>query len=264
MIRRSVGERALHCMACLLAMALGMAVCQPARGEDPAKQPPPRKLRIVVVGAHPDDPESGAGGLITSLSRAGHDVIVAYMACFRADRKCFGRPEAEVRHKEAADACKIMGATPKFFPYGSDKLTDDAATAAMLGTWLKEVKPDIVVAHWPFDTHPNHCASSSLVWQCYSRDGGWNLYLFEVETGVQAIGFHPQFYLDIGAVRTAKEQACLCHKSQNPRQFWWPLHEKMQRDRGAECGVQYAEGYSLIEAKAGCALLPLPLLPPRH
>ena len=36
---------------------------------------PGRKLRVVVFGGHPDDPESGAGGLIASLTRQGHEVI---------------------------------------------------------------------------------------------------------------------------------------------------------------------------------------------
>jgi hypothetical protein len=33
-----------------------------------------KKLRVVVFGAHPDDPESG-GGLIAALTSAGHEVV---------------------------------------------------------------------------------------------------------------------------------------------------------------------------------------------
>ncbi len=32
---------------------------------------PNKKLKVVVFGGHPDDPESGAGGLIATLTRAG-------------------------------------------------------------------------------------------------------------------------------------------------------------------------------------------------
>ena len=39
-------------------------------GDDPG-----RKLHVVVFGGHPDDPESGAGGLIATLTRQGHEVI---------------------------------------------------------------------------------------------------------------------------------------------------------------------------------------------
>ena len=77
---------------------------------------PARRLRVVVFGGHPDDPESGAGGLIATLTRQGHEVIAAYGTTFRGDRRFFGRPEGEVRREEATAACKALGATPKFFP----------------------------------------------------------------------------------------------------------------------------------------------------
>ena len=62
-----------------------------------------------------------------------------------------------------------------------------------MSAWLDEVKPDIVVTHWPLDTHPNHHVVSSLVWQCYKRQGGWNLYFFEVMTDQQTLAFGPTF-----------------------------------------------------------------------
>jgi LmbE family N-acetylglucosaminyl deacetylase len=247
----------------LLTVALIALAWQPASGAEAAKTSQPRKLRVVVMGAHCDDPESGAGGLIVSLTRAGHEVIVAYTVCFRDGRKCFGRPEAEVRCEEARAACKIMGATAKFFPYDAATFVADQAAINAVATWLDEVKPDIVVAHWPLDTHPNHHVTSSLVWQCYRKQGGWNLYFFEVETGLQSLAFHPELYLDVGAVRAAKEQACFCHKSQEPIVFW-RIHDQMHRDRGRKCGVQYAEAYTLVEAKPNCPLLPVQFLSKRH
>jgi hypothetical protein len=74
-----------------------------------------KKLRVVVFGAHPDDPESGCGGLIALLTEAGHEVIVAYATCFRGDRKIGGQPEGLVRRREATAACEILGARPHFF-----------------------------------------------------------------------------------------------------------------------------------------------------
>jgi LmbE family N-acetylglucosaminyl deacetylase len=52
-----------------------------ATAGDPAG--PNKKLKIVVFGAHPDDPESGAGGLIAMLTREGNEVICAYGTSFR-------------------------------------------------------------------------------------------------------------------------------------------------------------------------------------
>jgi N-acetylglucosamine malate deacetylase 1 len=217
---------------------------------------PGNKLRVVVFGGHPDDPESGAGGLVATLSRQGHEVICAYGTAFRADRRFFGRPEGEVRREEAAAACKVLGAKPKFFPYAHNKLVADPTTLNEVSSWLAELKPDIVVTHWPLDTHPNHHVVSSLVWQCYQRRGGWNLYFFEVMTDQQTIGFAPDLFLDIAPVRSVKKRALDEHKSQKPEEIWL-VHERMHRRRGAQCGVEYAEAYKLVEAKEGCPLLPV-------
>ena len=216
-----------------------------------------KTLTVVVFGGHPDDPESGAGGLIAALAKQGHRVICAYGTAFRGDRRFFGRPEGEVRTEEAAAACKALGARPKFFPYAHEKLAADVATLKEVSTWLAEAKPDIVVTHWPLDTHPNHHVVSSLVWQCYKRRGGWNLYFFEVMTGQQTVGFDPQVYLDIAPVRDVKRRSLAEHRSQGPEAIW-QAHERMHRRRGAECGVEYAEAYRLVEAKEGCRLLPVP------
>src|SRR3954447_23194841 len=99
-----------------------------------------RKLRVVVFGGHPDDPESGAGGLIAALTRQGHEVICAYGTAFRGNRRFFGRPEADVRREEATAACKVLGATPKFFPYAQETLVADEPTLKEVSAWLDEVK----------------------------------------------------------------------------------------------------------------------------
>ncbi len=213
-------------------------------------------LKVVVFGGHPDDPESGCGGLIATLTAAGHKVHVGYATCFRGDRKINGQPEADVRRHEAAEACRILGARPRFFEYAHEKLVADAATRDEVAAWFKAVAPDVVVTHWPLDMHPNHHVASSLVWQCYQRQGGWNLYFFEVMTGSQTLGFRPELYLDLAPV-LEKKKACLgAHTSQNPASIW-AAHGKMHLARGAECGVERAEAYCLLEAKPGGKLLPV-------
>jgi LmbE family N-acetylglucosaminyl deacetylase len=212
---------------------------------------------VVVFGGHPDDPESGAGGLIATLTRQGHEVICAYGTSFRGDRRFFGRLEVEVRREEATAACKVLAAKPKFFSHSHEKLVADEPTIREVASWLAEVKPDIVVTHWPLDTHPNHHVVSSLVWQCYQRQGSWSLYFFEVMADQQTIGFAPELFLDIAAVRDVKKRSLDEHKSQGPEAIW-QVHERMHRKRGAECGVEYAEAYKLVEAKEGCPLLPVP------
>ena len=220
---------------------------------------PGRKLRVVVFGGHPDDPESGAGGLIAILTRQGHEVLCAYGTTFRDDRRFFGQPEGEVRQEEATAACKVLGATPHFFDYAHEKLAADKATLEAVSTWLKKVRPDVVVTHWPLDTHPNHHVTSSLVWQCHLRDSDWGLYFFEVMTDRQSLGFRPDLYLDIETVRDLKRKAFACHGSQKPDAIW-EAHDLMHRSRGSEAGVTYAEAYLQADSTRKRPTLPLSFL----
>jgi N-acetylglucosamine malate deacetylase 1 len=248
-------------MSFILPLLVAIVLAPPTTPGSHAGEPgrPDKKLRVIVFGGHPDDPESGAGGLVALLTRQGHEVILAYGTAYRGDRRVFGRPEGEVRREEATAACKVLGASPKFFPYAHETLRADEEALRAVSSWLGEVKPDIVVTHWPLDTHPNHHVVSSWVWQCYRRKGGWNLYFFEVMTDQQTLACRPELYLDIGPVREIKRRALGEHKSQGPTAIW-EAHEAMHRRRGAECGVEHAEAYSLVEAKQGCPLLPVRFL----
>jgi LmbE family N-acetylglucosaminyl deacetylase len=214
---------------------------------------------VAVVGAHPDDPESGCGGLIALLTKQGHEVVVGYLTCYRGDRKVGEEPEARVRKREATAACQILGAKPYFFEYAHEKLCADEATVEAVAAWLREVKPAVVVTHWPLDTHPNHHVTSSLVWQCYLREGRWGLYFFEVLTDRQSLGFRTELYLDIESVRDLKRRALDCHRSQKPGDIW-DAHDAMHRRRGAEAGVQSAEAFVRADGTGERPKLPLPFL----
>src|SRR5687767_6747846 len=66
-------------------------------------------LKILCVGGHPDDPESGCGGTLAKLSAAGHDVTVVYLTRGEAgiDGKAYTEAAA-TRTKEAEAACKQL------------------------------------------------------------------------------------------------------------------------------------------------------------
>jgi len=78
-------------------------------------------------------------------------------------------------------------------------------------------------------------------------------------TDQQTLGFKPDLFLEIADVRDLKKEACLCHKSQKPEEFW-AIHEDMHRRRGDECGVRFAEAFVLAEPLPGRALLPVSFL----
>lgn len=240
----------------------------------------PKRLRVVFFGAHCDDNELGAGGLMRMLADQGHEVISAYATAFRQGRQIQGQPEDTVRRGESTAACKILGATPHFFPFAHEELEKpfaDKATLQRIVAWLREIQPDIVVAHWPLDTHPNHQVVGMAAWMAYQHrsqptgdtgEKNWNLYYYEVNTftpfdQLQTLGYVPNGYLDVGAVRETKRRAIDCLVSQDPK-LLWSVHDNMHQKRGAECGVPYAEAYFLVEAKPGCPRLPVTLLQKRN
>jgi LmbE family N-acetylglucosaminyl deacetylase len=242
-------------------MLLGLAAALPGAGAGEERQPATPRLRVVVIGAHPDDPESGCGGLIALLTKAGHEVTIACTTCFRGERKIGNEPEGVVRRREATLACRLLQAQPYFFDYAHEKLTADQSTLKTVAAWLASVRPDIVVTHWPLDTHENHHVTSSLVWQAYLRQDKWSLYFFEVETDRQTMHFRPDLYLNIESVYDLKKKALFCHQSQQPDEIW-ELHDAMHTRRGAECGIKHAEAYLRASPSKGGVALPVAFLRP--
>jgi hypothetical protein len=157
----------------MLVLLLLPGCSRPSQPEPASPSGHAKKLHVVVFGAHPDDPESGCGGLIALLTKGGHEVIVAYATCFRGDRKIGTEAEGIVRRREATAACRVLGAKPHFFDYAHESLQADEPTLKAVSAWLRKVQPDIVVTHWPLDTHPNHHVTSSLVWQSYLQGSPW-------------------------------------------------------------------------------------------
>src|SRR5437667_252216 len=111
--RRGFVKRSLAATAptLLAASALPLAAAEPS-GAGKAAQ----RLRIVCVGGHPDDPESGCGGTLARYAALGHAVTVVYLT--RGERGISGKSldeAARIRSAECETACKIMGAKPVFF-----------------------------------------------------------------------------------------------------------------------------------------------------
>ncbi len=202
------------------------------------------KLKVLVAGGHPDDPESGCGGTIARYVDAGHDVVALYLT--RGEAGIPGKTHAEaatIRTAESERACAILGAKPRFFgQIDGDSRVDNAAYTAMRELLTQE-RPDVIFTHWPVDTHPDHRAVSLLVYDAWLRSGRKAaLGYFEVLTGEQTQVFRPTDYVDISSVAQRKREACFAHVSQKPEE-WYPVHERMSRFRGMEHGCEQAEAF---------------------
>lgn len=204
-----------------------------------------RKLNIVVVGAHPDDPESGCGGAIALYSKQGHSVTIVYLT--RGEAGIAGksaREAAAVRTAECEKSCAILHAKPVFAGQIDGDTEVNPSRYADFKKLLAAQNPDIVFTHWPIDSHRDHRAASLLTYDAWLDSGRkWDLYYFEVDLGEQTQNFHPTDYVDIDPTYDIKKVACFAHLSQQPSTTFWPLHERMARFRGMECGVEHAEGF---------------------
>ena len=224
------------------ASALGMAV-SPMKAA--GNQEPSEKLKIVVVGAHPDDPESICGGTMILLAEQGHEVVSAYLT--RGEAGIPGKSHeaaAQVRTKEALDACKIMNVKAVFLKQidGGTEITPERYNE--MHDFIVAENPDIVFTHWPIDTHRDHRICSMLVYDAWLRSGKkFPLYYCEAMSGEQSQNFYPTDYKDISSVVEKKHKACLAHKSQGVEKWYETSHGRMETFRGMEAGCKYAEAF---------------------
>src|SRR5215471_15174545 len=105
--RRAFLLEAAVALPVMAAAEQGLAAAKEAKPK-PAEQ---RPLKVVCVGAHPDDPESGCGGTLARYATAGHKVTVIYLTRGEAGIQGKSHKEAAaIRTAEAEKACKILGA----------------------------------------------------------------------------------------------------------------------------------------------------------
>ena len=214
-------------------------------------------LRVVCVGAHPDDPESGCAGTLVRYAAAGHSVKIVYLT--RGERGIEGKSLAEaarIRTAEAESACRIIGATPVFFGQ-VDGATEATRTHVDAMTKLIAAeRPDVMLTHWPVDTHMDHQVASLLATRAWMSLRTPRLFYFEVNSGSQTEGFAPNAYVDVSAVLEKKKAALFAHLSQDGRAVWREHHEIMAQWRGREMGVSAAEAFVHVSRSAGGNDLP--------
>jgi len=195
--------------------------------------------KIMVVGGHPDDPESGCGGTICKLTAAGHNVVVVYLTRGEAGLEGKSHDEAaRIRASEAGEACKVMNARPLFAGQVDGNTVINKDEYSKMARIIEEETPEIVFTHWPIDTHPDHRVASNLVYNAWNRfrwdeKKAFDLYYYEVLTGEQTQNFHPTHYVDITETADLKKEATMKHACQNPAE-WYGHHEKMGEFRGLE------------------------------
>jgi LmbE family N-acetylglucosaminyl deacetylase len=235
---KQVTRRELLGQSLVAAAALGLPLAGQTSGQTA------KRLKVVVAGAHPDDPESGCGGTMALYSDLGHEVSIIYLTRGEAGiRGKSSQQAAAIRTREAQKACTILKAEPVFAGQIDGNTELNPARYENFAKILDAEQPDLVFTHWPIDAHRDHRATSLLVYDAWlAARKKFGLYYFEVEQGTQTQLFHPTNYVDITQMAERKRAACFAHASQQP-QDWYRLHEKMNVFRGMEAGYEQAEAF---------------------
>ena len=203
-------------------------------------------LSVLAIGAHPDDIEIGAGGLLLGLATGQPQVRYTVLT---------GTAE---RHQEARNAAYA------FMP-GADLAIElfDLPEGRLPAVWVnvKEIleeiarscSPDLIIAPSPNDAHQDHRTIGEIVPTVF-RD---QLYLaYEIPKWDGDLG-RPSVYVPMSDETASRKVELLrkCFPSQHNR-YWWDdqVFLGLARLRGVECRARYAEAFtctkSVIEVHA--------------
>ncbi|MEN6301085.1 MAG: PIG-L deacetylase family protein [Armatimonadia bacterium] len=213
---------------------------------------------LLVVGAHHDDCEYAAGGLILKAVQRGWRVVLVDMCGNHDSWKPTAGRQDEVR-AALLELAAEMGAEKRFFDYGYHQIRYNDEAIRLLTDLVVEVQPDMGLLQWPHDYWPDHEACGKVgkhaLWFTHGLypDAKVTPKLLWYEAGPNqvdpAVPFRPDVYVDITDV---KDEACrIIHRldeiasGQTYSGITGHEQDKTARSRlrGGECGVVYAEAF---------------------
>ena len=197
-------------------------------------------MKILAIGAHPDDIEIFMYGMLSACKARGDDIALAVVTDGAAGTVLSGSDGlAAQRVTETTEGLADLG-VPQLLDLPDGKLAGAAEADARIAALIKGAAPDLIVTHAPEDYHPDHRALSKNV----TDAAGFICPVLFADT-LMGVGFIPDFYVDITPFIEAKMSAIGAHHSQQPEKFAdaTRLHNRF---RAAQCNApdgQYAEAY---------------------
>jgi len=221
-----------------------------------------RIRRVLVVTAHPDDSEFGAGGTVAKLVKDGCEVtylIVTNGNKGSSDRALTPERLAAIRADEQRTAARTLGvARVEFLGYPDCEVEDTRQVRRDVTREIRRWRPDLLICQSPARTynlgasHRDHRTVGGVVLDCVyplARDHlAFPELLPEFEPHkvreVYVMQWNqPHLVNDITEVMDLKIKALACHASQFAD---FAAVEARVRQRGKELGAPH--GYSYAEA----------------
>jgi LmbE family N-acetylglucosaminyl deacetylase len=215
---------------------------------------------VLVITAHPDDSEFGAGGTLAKLVKEGKDVALCVVTNGNkgsSDRTMTSERLATIRAEEQRNAARVLGVDPvTFLGYPDGEVEDTRDLRRDVSREIRRHRPDLVICQNPNRTynlgasHRDHRTVGGVAIDCVyplSRDHlAFPELMPEFEPHkvreVHVMQSHePHLVVDITDVMDLKLKALACHASQFKD---FPAVEQRVRARAAELGKPRGHAYA--------------------
>src|SRR5258708_24850062 len=124
-----------------------------------------QNVRVICIGAHPDDCEIGFGGTAAKLAADGH--AVKFLSVTNGDAGHHLHSAAStalLRKHEAEEAAQRLGIAETEVPSNRDgQLLPSLQARHEIVQQIRRWRADVVLTHRPWDYHPDHRYTSQLV-----------------------------------------------------------------------------------------------------
>ena len=197
--------------------------------------------RVLALGAHPDDVEVGAGGLLARLARAGKRVVIAVMSVPN---------QSEERIREARASAEVIGAESMIL-WGAEPVRVEDLPMHQLVRRLDELvaseRPDLVLTHSERDLHWDHRLVHRASVAALRRTP-CDLFCFTSTPELNAASnFLGQGFADITDTLEVKLRAVAAHASQVVKgSVNVESCRDLARALGRLSGAHYAEAYEVL------------------
>jgi LmbE family N-acetylglucosaminyl deacetylase len=198
-------------------------------------------LRIIVLGAHPDDCDLDAGGTAALFASMGHAVKFVSVTNGDAGHQSEGGGIlAKRRFAEAQEAGKRLGVAYDVLDNHDGELVPSLAVRLQVIRKIREWNADLVIAPRPNDYHPDHRYTGVLVQDAAFMVGVPNVasdtpplkknpvFLYSQDNFKRPNPFRPDIVVDITSVYDQKVNALDAHQSQEYEWLPWIGHYSEQ------------------------------------